>query len=76
MAVNDPPAAPSVADRKAIVGRPFTYVVPAALDPDSWTLSYAATQGQGGNPLPRWLSFDADARSFSGTPLKSRRGHV
>ena len=71
VAVNDPPAAPSVADQKAIVGRPFTYVVPAAFDPDSRTLSYAATRGQGGNPLPRWLRFDADARSFSGTPLKA-----
>ena len=71
VAVNDSPTAPNVVDRKAIVGRQFTYVVPEAFDPDTQALTYAATQGQGANPLPRWLSFDEDTRSFSGTPLRA-----
>ena len=70
-AVNDPPDAPEVADRTAFVGAPFTYAVPAAYDSDSRTLVYFAAQGWGLNPLPRWLAFDEDARTFSGTPLRA-----
>ena len=36
-------------------------------------LSYAATLSDG-NPLPSWLSFDANNRTFSGTPLNSDVG--
>ena len=68
-AVNDPPDAPRVADRTAFVGVAFSYSVPAAYDSDSWPLEYAAAQGHGLNPLPRWLRFDAETRTFSGTPL-------
>ena len=69
-AVNDPPDAPSVADRTAFVGVAFSYAVPAAYDSDSWPLAYTAAQGLGSNPLPRWLRFDTETRTFSGTPLR------
>ena len=67
--VNDPPDAPTVEDRTAFVGVPFTYTVPATRDSDSELLAYAAAQGEGLNPLPRWLRFDEATRTFSGTPL-------
>ncbi len=69
VAVNDRPGAPSVEDQTAYVGAAFAYTVPAARDPDGDTLDYAAAQGEGGNPLPRWLRFDEDTRTFSGRPL-------
>ena len=71
VAVNDPPDAPVVADQKAVVGVAFAYTVPAAYDSDSAPLAYAAAQGQGLNPLPRWLRFNEDTRAFSGTPLRA-----
>ena len=70
-AVNDPPAAPSLSDQTAIVGQLFNYTVPEALDPDSSALTYNAFLGEGNNPLPSWLAFDAATRAFSGTPLES-----
>ena len=68
-AVNDPPNAPTVGDRTATVGVAFAYTVLASYDSDSWPLSYAAAQGHGQNPLPGWLRFDVETRTFSGTPL-------
>ena len=70
-AVNDPPAAPSLSDQTAFVGQPFTYTVPEALDPDSSALTYDAFLGEGNNPLPSWLAFNAATRAFSGAPLES-----
>ena len=70
-AVNDPPAAPSLSDQTAIVGQLFNYTVPEALDPDSSALTYNAFLGEGNNPLPSWLAFDAATRAFNGTPLES-----
>ena len=70
-AVNDPPAAPSLSDQTAFVGQLFNYTVPEALDPDSSALTYDAFLGEGNNPLPSWLAFDAATRAFSGAPLES-----
>ena len=70
-AVNDPPAAPSLSDQTAFVSQLFNYTVPEALDPDSSALTYNAFLGEGNNPLPSWLAFDAATRAFSGTPLES-----
>jgi len=39
------------------------------------TISYFATLSNG-NPLPSWLSFDSNNRSFSGTPLNSDVGLI
>ena len=70
-AVNDPPATPSLSDQTAFVGQLFNYTVPEALDPDSSALTYDAFLGEGKNPLPSWLDFDAATRAFSGAPLEA-----
>ncbi|MDE2861131.1 MAG: Ig-like domain-containing protein, partial [Chloroflexota bacterium] len=71
VAVNDPPSAPNVVDQVAYVGEPFAYTVPASYDPDSLQLAYAAVQGWGLNPLPRWMRFNEETRTLSGTPLEA-----
>ena len=75
-------AAPTVAnaipDQTATPGTPFGYTFPANTfsDPDSGdTLSYTATKGDG-SMLPNWLEFDADTRTFSGTPGATDVGTV
>lgn len=55
---------------KASQGNAFSYVVPVSTitDPDVWdSVIYSATLPNG-DPLPSWLSFDAQTRTFSGTP--------
>ena len=65
---NDAPVASAVSAANAIVGEAMTPVtVPAFTDVDSGTLSYSATLSDG-SALPSWLAFDADTRTFSGTP--------
>ena len=69
--VNDPPNAPSLSDQTAYVDGLFSYTVPEASDPEGGALNYDAFQGSGNNPLPRWLRFDKNTRTFSGTPLEA-----
>ena len=45
--------------------------MPAVTDPDGDELTYAAFVGTGQNPLPGWLRFDTETRTFSGTPLRA-----
>ncbi|WP_275054605.1 calcium-binding protein [Comamonas testosteroni] len=55
---------------KATQGSAFTYVVPVGTitDPDPWdSVTYSATMANGA-PLPSWLTFDPQSRTFSGTP--------
>ncbi|MGA0242455.1 MAG: putative Ig domain-containing protein [Candidatus Marinamargulisbacteria bacterium] len=49
-------------------GNAFNYTVPSNtfFDPDGDSLTYRATYNDG--PLPSWLTFNADTRTFSGTP--------
>ena len=56
-------------DQVAVPGTEFTYVVPdnAFTDAEGDTLTYTAT-GADDAPLPTWLRFAADTRTFSGTP--------
>ena len=72
-------AAPAFAetpgDQAATAGTAFSYLVPAATDPDDDTITYAAALGDGstldGSALaewPDWLTFDASTRTLSGTP--------
>ena len=69
--VNDAPVfAAEATDQTATEDVPFSYEVPAAVDPDSDPITYAATL-EGGGALPGWLSFDATARTFGGTPLEA-----
>ena len=69
--VNDPPTAPVLSDQTAFVEDLFSYTTPEASDPEGSTLTYDAFQGTGNNPLPRWLQFDKNTRTFSGTPLEA-----
>ena len=69
--VNDPPVMPSLTDQTAFVDDFFSYTVPEASDPEGSTLTYDAFQGSGNNPLPHWLQFDKNTRTFSGTPLEA-----
>ncbi|SER25795.1 Ca2+-binding protein, RTX toxin-related [Nitrosomonas sp. Nm51] len=57
-------------DREATAGAAFSYTVDANAftDPDAGDmLTYSATLSDG-NPLPAWLSFDAQSLTFNGTP--------
>lgn len=60
-----------VDDQFAVAGNLFTFTVPADafIDNDikDYFLNYSA-QLADGSPLPAWLSFDPQTRTFSGTP--------
>ena len=71
---NDRPPKPQLSDQIAFVDHPFSYTVPEVTDPDGDTLTYNAAEGLASNPLPDWLRFDPDTRTFSGTPLAADVG--
>ncbi|PIF77517.1 Ca2+-binding RTX toxin-like protein [Variovorax sp. 54] len=63
---------------KASQGNLFTYVVPLSTitDPDVWdSVTYTAKMANG-DPLPSWLSFDSQTRTFSGTPTSANIGNL
>jgi Ca2+-binding RTX toxin-like protein len=67
-----------IADQSTASGSAWTYAVPAStfVDPDAGdTLTYTATLADG-TVLPSWLAFDAQSRTFSGTPLGANVGSV
>ncbi len=68
------PPKPQVSDQTAAVGHPFSYTIPEVTDPDSDTLTYSAMLGPASNPLPDWLSFDAETRTFTATPQQANVG--
>ena len=72
--VNDPPGALTVTDQAATAGSRFTYQVTEVIDPDSDNLTYNAVLGEARNPLPDWLTFDPNTRTFTGTPRKVHVG--
>ncbi|MBD2410350.1 putative Ig domain-containing protein [Nostoc calcicola FACHB-3891] len=54
----------------------FTFAANAFNDVDLGdTLTYTATLDNG-NPLPSWLSFNANTRTFSGTPTAANVGNI
>ena len=67
-----PTVANEIPDQTATVDIAFSYTFPANTfaDADSDTLRYTAEQSDG-SPLPSWLSFTPDTRSFAGTPQSS-----
>ena len=65
-ALNQRPPKPQVSDQTAYAGRRFQYQVPEVTDPDGDDLTYDAFQGSAYNPLPDWLTFDPDTRTFTG----------
>lgn len=62
---NLPPAAPVFALPTAIIGRAYTYTMPAFTDPEGANLTYTATN------LPSWLNFNSQNRTFTGTPTQT-----
>ncbi|VVN09551.1 hypothetical protein PS647_03770 [Pseudomonas fluorescens] len=77
--VNDAPTlVTALADQSASEDSPFSYSVPSNTfaDVDAGdTLSYSASLANG-EPLPSWLSFDANTRTFSGTPAQADVGAI
>ncbi len=73
----DPTLENPISDESAQAYISFTYTFPSDVfsDPDLMILNYTATLGTG-DPLPGWLSFDADLRTFSGTPGGSDAGTI
>jgi hypothetical protein len=54
-------------------GQPFNYTISDSTfidDDGNNTLTYSATLSNG-NPLPAWLSFTPDTRTFTGTPTEA-----
>ncbi|MDZ8104290.1 MAG: Ig-like domain-containing protein [Nostoc sp. DedQUE12a] len=77
--VNDAPIlANAIADQTTLEDGFFSFTIPANTfaDADAGdTLTYSATLANG-NPLPSWLSFDANTRTFSGTPDDPDNGTI
>jgi len=77
--VNDAPVlANAMSDLTATEDSAFSFVVPADTFADidmGDSLSFSATQ-EDGSALPSWLSFDADTRTFSGTPVNGDVGEL
>ncbi|MBD2089976.1 DUF4347 domain-containing protein [Microcoleus sp. FACHB-1515] len=77
--VNDAPTvATPIADQSAIVGRPSTFTLPIDTFADADLgdrLTFRATLANG-NPLPTWLSFDADRKTFRATPTTEHVGSI
>ena len=77
-----PTVANRIPDQTVTVGSALSYTFPENTfsDADGHTLSYRAVPAEGGilgeagGALPRWLSFDASSRTFSGTPAEPREG--
>ncbi len=71
-----PTVANPLVDQTADEGTPFTYSFASDAFDDADaddTLTYTATLADGG-ALPSWLSFDADTRTFTGTPTEDAVG--
>ncbi|MBH8576028.1 DUF4347 domain-containing protein, partial [Nostocaceae cyanobacterium CENA369] len=77
--VNDPPElVQALADQNATEDAVFSFTIPAGSfkDVDAGdTLTYTATL-ENGDPLPSWLSFDANTQTFSGTPTNDNVGSL
>ncbi|MDE0471255.1 MAG: putative Ig domain-containing protein, partial [Ekhidna sp.] len=65
----------TIPDQTATVETAFSYQFPANTfsDADGDPLSYTATKGDG-TALPTWLTFNANSRTFSGTPQAGDAG--
>ncbi|MGY0217397.1 tandem-95 repeat protein [Endozoicomonadaceae bacterium StTr2] len=73
---NDVPELVSaVSDQTTAEEASFSYTIPAFTDEDGDVVTLTASLTDG-SPLPAWLSFDADTRTFSGTPDDADLGVV
>ena len=74
--VNQAPVLNSALLNQTILeAKTLAYQIPedTFVDPDGDALTYTADLSSG-DPLPAWLSFDANTRTFSGTPAASDAG--
>jgi VCBS repeat-containing protein len=73
---DDPTVTKEIPDQTATENKGFSFTFAADTFSDidvGDTLTYSATL-ENGNPLPSWLSFNGNSRTFSGTPINSDRG--
>ncbi|PSO90765.1 MAG: hypothetical protein BRC48_16900, partial [Cyanobacteria bacterium QS_9_48_30] len=65
----------SLSNQSATTGESFSFQIPTTTfsDPNGDSLTYSASP-QNGNSLPDWLSFNANNRTFSGTPTADDAG--
>jgi hypothetical protein len=72
-----PVVADGIANQSISEDSPFNFQVPAGAfsDPDSDTLTLTATLADG-SPLPSWLTFDLETKSFVGTPPQDFNGQI
>ena len=72
---NAPTISNAIPDQTATTGAAFNYTFPANTfsDADNDNLTYTATKSDG-NALPSWLTFNANTRTFSGTPQSANVG--
>jgi len=60
-------------NQSAVAGQPFTFTIPDNIffdDDSNAGLTFSVTLIND-NPLPSWISFDPETRTFSGTPLET-----
>lgn len=78
LALNEAPVlAAAVADTAIDEDTAFSFTIPAGTfsDPDGDTLTFSAALADG-SALPEWLSFDAEAGTFTGTPPANFTGRI
>ena len=70
-----PTVSNAIPNQTATAGTAFSYAFPTNTfnDADSDSLTYTAAKSDG-STLPSWLSFDANTRTFSGTPQAGDTG--
>jgi len=62
-----------IKNQTAVAGQPFTFIIPDNIffdDDSDIALTYSATLING-NPLPSWLRFNQETRTFSGIPAET-----
>ncbi|MEH2210726.1 putative Ig domain-containing protein [Nostoc sp.] len=76
---NNPPIVDrAIADQKATAETTFNFIIPENTFSDvdiEDTLTYTAILDNG-DPLPSWLTFDANKRTFSGVPTNNNLGNL
>ncbi len=75
---DDPTLSTAIADQTVAEDGAFNFTVPSNTFADvdvGDTFTYSATLADD-NPLPTWLSFDADTQTFSGTPENGDVGEI
>jgi hypothetical protein len=62
-----------IADQTAVAGHPFTFTIPdnIFIDDDNKTPLIYSAQMIDGKPIPAWIVFDPETKTFSGTPAEA-----